>query len=37
MQDHVQPVPIKMTVVDEAGTELDSVYAKEFVPMQLRA
>lgn len=37
MLDHARPVPMKIAVVDEAGNELDSVHAKELVPLQLRA
>jgi hypothetical protein len=37
MLDHMRPVPMKITIVDEAGNEVASVYAKELIPMQLRA
>jgi hypothetical protein len=36
MLDHVRPVPMKITIVNEAGNDVGSIYAKDLIPMQLR-
>jgi hypothetical protein len=36
MLDHAYPVPEKVSVVNDVGVELESLHARELVPLRLR-